>query len=140
MRLDPFLRHATHQHFMITGVLYWGGIGNGSRFRVRIPRCQVPRAARTRGHKLCDRNNRSLFPSPFWRPEFQNQRVGRVGPFSPKESLIQATLPASYWWSAALGLYTPHSGLSPIFPFLSIPVNYSSSNQDSRHWIQGPSG
>ena len=48
---------------MITGVLYWGGSGNGGWFRVGIPRCQVPRAARTRDHKLCDWNN-SLFPSP----------------------------------------------------------------------------
>ena len=64
MRLDPFLRRATYQHFMITGVLYWGVSGNGGRFRVRIPRCQVPRAARPRDHRLCDGNNRRLFPSP----------------------------------------------------------------------------
>ena len=49
---------------MITGVLYWGVSGNGGRFRVRIPRCQVPRAARPRDHRLCDGNNRRLFPSP----------------------------------------------------------------------------
>lgn len=136
MRLDPVLETCYPQRFTITGVLYWGGSGNGGRLELEFP------GARFLGLPEQKGTTNSVTETTVYSPHPLEARIpksvcGQGWSLFSKESLIQVILPASGGQQPLdcthLTLVSPASSHSCPFPWI-IPL----PNLDSRHWIPRP--
>lgn len=86
-------------------------------------------------HKLGNLNTRNLL-FQFWRPEVQNQGIGRVGSLQKLQGESITSLSSSFWWLLAIvGLGMQSCSLCP-WPF---PLCLLFSYEATHHWMWVPS-